>query len=205
MTPRSPQIENDTSDAIVHSGKSWTRAFATDSCSAEWRALSSRSSSAPRPRGRSSRLISRAAATWRRTASFMSGTCPVSIRDTTLVARLRALRARSACRQPRFWRARLTAIPKRRSSTSGWSLRTLHCQLFVGRMHGSRSAAKPRRLMRAPLTRGASTGDIGCLAFLPRISGTKRTPVRFDGRGQPADNPRNHRGKVGRLLWTSGP
>ncbi len=84
ITPRSPQIEKDTSDAITQSGKSWARTLATDSCSAEWRAFKSRSSSAPLPRGSSSSRISSAAATRRRTASVISGICPRSTLETTV-------------------------------------------------------------------------------------------------------------------------
>jgi len=94
MTPRSPQMLNETSGAISQAPCSAAMVRATDSCSREWRTESIRSSSPPRQRGARSSRTSSAAQTERVIPSDNELTCPPSIRDT--VAReTRAASARS--------------------------------------------------------------------------------------------------------------
>ena len=115
MTPRSPQMENDTSGASVHSGKSRLNATAIDSWRAEWRALSIRSKSPPRHRGSRSRRMSRAAAVALivrsdRESKWPRSTLEIDARETFAAV------ARSCCRIRRRIRTARNMAPARWSS-----------------------------------------------------------------------------------------
>ncbi len=114
MTPRSPKMENVTSGVSAHPGIAWN-SRATASCIAEWRAASSRSSSAPSHRASTVMRIPSASATRRRVPCGTPPIRPRSIREI-VCCETPATRARSAWRQHLRIRTARKAPPSLESS-----------------------------------------------------------------------------------------